>query len=138
MGLLFFKRNRGLVKVVGKMKADQYLTIIRNNICQSTHELNIGHNWVFQLDNDPKHTAIAVTKWFADSDINVMNWPSQCPHLNPIENLWTALKKTDSSCKLKNMKELEQVAKGEWRQIPIVNYKKRLNEVSNKGHPIDY
>ena len=49
-----------------------------------------------------------------------------------------SFEKTDSSCKLKNMKELKQFATEEWRQIPIVNYKKRLNEVSNKGHPIDY
>lgn len=135
-----------LVKINGKMNKEQYLDIMKDNIRQSAAELNLGPEWVFQQDNDPKHTAKVVKKWFADTDVRVMDWPSQSPDLNPIENLWTILKKRVHDRKPGNLRELERISKEEWANIPsefcqnlIVSYEKRLNAViKNKGFPIDY
>ena len=43
---------------------------------ESAENLQLGHNWKYQQDNDPKHTAKV---WFKDNDINVLEWPSQSP-----------------------------------------------------------
>uniref|UniRef100_A0A3B4UQ54 Tc1-like transposase DDE domain-containing protein n=1 Tax=Seriola dumerili TaxID=41447 RepID=A0A3B4UQ54_SERDU len=135
-----------LITVNSTMKKEQYIKMLNNNIRQSAEKLGFGHQWTFQHNNDPKHTAKVVKKWLADKNINVLQWPSQSPDLNPIENLWRELKIRVMARRPSNLKELELIAKDEWAKIPVEtckklvsNYRKRLIAViANKGFSIDY
>uniref|UniRef100_A0AAQ4S5H1 Tc1-like transposase DDE domain-containing protein n=1 Tax=Gasterosteus aculeatus aculeatus TaxID=481459 RepID=A0AAQ4S5H1_GASAC len=76
---------------------------------------------------------------------NVLEWPSQSPDLNVIENLWSLLKRAVHAQKPSNLTELEMFCKEECSKIPstriqtlIGSHRKRLDVISAKGGSTKY
>ncbi|KAG2465714.1 TCB2 transposase, partial [Polypterus senegalus] len=116
------------------------------NLLQSTLDLRLGRRFIFQQDNDPKHTAKISKEWLQDNSVNVLEWPSQSSDLNPIEHLWRDLKMAVHRRFPSNLMELERCCKEEWAKLAkvrcaklVASYLKRLEAViAAKGASTKY
>lgn len=143
----FCSNGVGELKIIeGRMNALMYRDILTEKLKKSVDSFQFESGFVFQQDNDPKHTSKLMKKWFTDNKIDVMKWPSQSPDLNPIENLWRILKINVHKRKPNNMDDLKTFCFEEWNRITpetckkfTENYAKRLLAVKqNKGFATKY
>ena len=60
-----------LHKIDGTMRQENYVDILKQHLKTYVRKLKLGYKWVFQMDNDPKHTSKVVTKWLNLSDLPI-------------------------------------------------------------------
>ena len=75
--------------------------------------------WIFQEDNDPKHTPKIEKDFMRNEGIVRMDWPACSPDLNPIENLWAWIKMQLNLRSPKTLGELEKSLNEVWERNSI-------------------
>jgi len=136
-----------LHQVEGIMNGAIYTDILRNHLLPSATALfPAALPWIFQHDNDPKHTSKVARNFLAANVTQVLGWPPQSPDLNPIEHLWEEIDRRRAGKRASNKHELWDIISAAWNSITADDCRKlvdtmpaRLAEViKNKGGPTHY
>lgn len=135
-----------LVFIESTMNKIDYLNILKNNLRPTVEKLGLDSTWVFQQDNDPKHTSKVVKEWMLYHVPKQLDHPPQSPDLNPIEHLWEYLDRQIRKRTITNKDMLKSVIMDEWSKIPsevtatlIESMPRRLQAVINaKGKHTKY
>ena len=96
-------------------------------------------------DNAPAHQAKIINKFKKDYFIRTLDWPSNSPDLNPIENIWNLLKNRLQARQPRpqQLEEIKAAVVEEWNAISVEEIQKyvdsmpaRIQEVisNNGGH----
>lgn len=120
-----------LTFIENTMDKYEYSRILDTHLERSAKKLNLK-NFIFQHDNDPKHSSKHVKEYLQDKKIKVLDWPSQSPDLNPIEHLWAILKKKVAVKRAKNKSELKAFIVEEWNKIDKTTCEKLVKSMNNR------
>ncbi|KAJ4444912.1 hypothetical protein ANN_06711 [Periplaneta americana] len=83
-----------LERIYGRFTAEVYKHILANVMIPSARKRYPEGTLFFQQDNHPIHTANRIQRWFTRRrDVDPVDWPSNSPDMNPIQNSWAAVKR---------------------------------------------
>ena len=127
-----------------KVNQNNYLELLSDVLCDSFEKTKAK---VFMQDSAPAHVAKTVTKWLTDCEVPFFrDWPGNSPDINPIENLWSHMKKQLRGMDTSSVPKLEDAVKQLWASFSpsylqnlASSVPKRLKEiVKRKGNASKY
>ncbi len=94
-----------------------YQDILEHFMLPSADKLYGDADFIFQQESAPAHTAKGTKSWFNDHGVTVLDWPTNSPDLNPIENLWGIVKRKMRDTRPNNADDLKAAIKATWASI---------------------
>ena len=98
--------------VRGKMNSASYKVVLEEHI-NTDYIRNNG--FIFQDDSAPCHRSALIKAFKIKNNIESLDWPGNSPDLNPIENLWSYLKRRVGRNKMMNSNDLIKRINYSWK-----------------------
>lgn len=127
-----------------RVNTEKYLDLLFDNLedCFDT-----CHASVFMQDGAPCHTSYPVKEWLDNCAIEyIRDWPANSPDLNPIENLWSIVKKELREKDTSTVLKLRSAITSVWENLSeevihklVDSVPQRLQEcIKKKGNTTKY
>lgn len=121
-----------LVRITSIMDKKMYHNILVRHAVPSGIR-NIGKGFVFQQDNDPKHTSKLCVNYIKSKEeqnvLKFMTWAPQSPDLNPIEKLWDELDRKVRVMAPSNVEALWACLHSAWENISTETLEKLVSRM---------
>lgn len=115
----------------GIMDRFMYKDILEKSMIPSAKKL-LGKSYIFQHDNDPKHTSKLVKEFLQKKRVKVLFWPAMSPDLNPIEHIWGVLKQRVKAKNPSSIPALKDFIQSEWSAISTSVCEKYVNSMPSR------
>lgn len=99
------------------MKSAGYIDVLRDYLIPFGRR-HYCRDWVLQHDNARPHVSNMTKNFLESKHVLTLPWPASSPDLNPIENLWSLVKRNVEKRLPKNMADLKKIMDEEWEAIP--------------------
>ena len=133
----FSQRGFGCLELLTEnLNAQKMLQIYEHGLLRSSEKMFGANNknWILEEDNDPKHRSHVCKFWKAENGITTLDWPSQSPDANPIENVWSVVKRKLAGRRAFTLKQLSRRIKEVWRSNGICRKTSREHAQKVPGH----
>ena len=107
-----------LVRLQTRVNAQIYKNIVQDHVVAIIQNSGFDRA-TFMQDNAPGHKAKVVMSYLSEQDFEIMDWPPQSPDINPIENLWKALRVKVMERNPTDTEDLRMKLQEEWSKISI-------------------
>ena len=98
-----------------------YQDILNEVLIQEANAL-YPDGWFLVQDNARTHVSASTKLFFEERSINVLDWPSLSPDLNPVENVWALMKHAVEKKLPTTLAQLKLVIQEVWQEIETENF----------------
>jgi transposase len=127
------------------MDGPYYVQILQDHLIRNARK-QFGRRYRLQQDNDPKHKSRVAQQFISNEVPEVIDWPSNSPDVNPVENLWSIIKRRVEKRKPINLQELDMFLHEEWDKTDMLVLNHLVNSmklrclalIESKGERINY
>jgi transposase len=113
------------------MDGPYYVQILQNHLIHNARK-QFGRRWRLQMDNDPKHRSRVAKQLLSNEVPELLDWPSNSPDVNPVENLWSIIKRRVEKRKPINLDELDKFLHEEWAKIDLVTLSNLVKSMKSR------
>lgn len=121
------------------MNSERYVNVLERYIYPLSFRLgDPSTDWWLMDDNATCHRSSVTNSYKSQAAIRTLSWPARSPDLNPIENMWSLLKRRVRRLLLPgdDLLRLEHLLRQEWSSISQATVNRLIESMPSRVHDV--